>query len=330
MTLISLLTVQCHSFVPEGPPSSQNIEDFEIAWDHINTHYPLFEFKNIDWDAIYIEYRAKAESAVGDEIFIVLSDLVGELQDGHATVVTLGGLKVRPYTPPRRLRDRDKVDANILRTYFDRPLRVVANESIEFELITDSIGYVRISTFGNRLSGNQGEFANVVSYFKHTTGLIIDIRENDGGSGSVVNSITSHLISQTVSSGYQLKRNEVLEFASVDPHPGIRYEGRIVMLINGSSFSAAETFADKLRGLPNVTLLGDTTAGGGVGNNGDPFVQLPGGFGISINDCAILRKDSVFLEWNGVPPDVLVEQSKSSIQNGIDAQLEAAIRLLGD
>ena len=55
--------------------------------------------------------------------------------------------------------------------------------------------------------------------------------------------------------------------------------------------------------LQYVTLVGDTTAGGGVSSNGDPRHFLPSGKSISINYEAILKINGEPLEWNGVAPD---------------------------
>lgn len=42
------------------------------------------------------------------------------------------------------------------------------------------------------------------------------------------------------------------------------------------------------------------------------------------------RYDGLPFEWIGVPPDILVQQTKVDIENGIDKQLEYAIDLLNN
>lgn len=325
-----LLIIQCRDKGSDGDPVSFNLQDFEVAWNHIDTNYPLFEFKSIDWDEVYITYRTRVENSSDDDMITILSDLVGELKDGHAKLYAEDGTKIRPYTPPRRLRDEDKVDNDVIESYFINPPLFLANGSIMYQFLNDSIGYVRIPTFGNPVRGNEDAFETVITYFEEATGLVVDVRENDGGGGLTVNAMASHLISETIPSGYQLKLGEVLAFAHVDPHPTVRFNGSVAVLINGGTFSAGEVFAYKLRNLERITLVGDTTAGGGVGNNSDPFLELPSGKAISINDCAILRKDSVVLEWNGVPPDRYANHTLSAVANGKDLQLEDALELLSN
>ncbi len=118
------------------------------------------------------------------------------------------------------------------------------------------------------------------------------------------------------------------EAGTILPQGGQQYTGPIVILINGTSFSAAEVFVEIMRQLDYVTVVGDTTAGGGVSSNGDPRHFLPSGKSISINYEAILRIDGEPLEWNGVPPDIRVLQTKADVDMKRDRQLQSAIEML--
>jgi len=55
--LCLLLSVSCSDLIVEPNKSNENVEDFNVAWQTINEVYPYFEFKNIDWDAIYPVYK---------------------------------------------------------------------------------------------------------------------------------------------------------------------------------------------------------------------------------------------------------------------------------
>jgi len=133
------------------PGSAFKLEDFESAWSHIDSIYPLFDFKNIDWDSIHTVYRERIEQSSDNDFFTIVMDLVGELKDGHANVYTESGVKFRPYTPPRLLRDEEAFDPDVVRTYFAQPLLTTGNGTIYYEFVSDSIAYVYMSTFGNDL-----------------------------------------------------------------------------------------------------------------------------------------------------------------------------------
>ena len=85
------LFLSCSNILVPESEENMNIEDFEAAWTHIDKVYPLFDFKKIDWDSTHAIYRARAELTEGDEIYSLLYDLVGEIKDGHAKIITKGG-----------------------------------------------------------------------------------------------------------------------------------------------------------------------------------------------------------------------------------------------
>ena len=51
---ILLLFSECEDLFIESPDTNQNMEDFEAAWERVNTVYPYLELKKINWDSIYI------------------------------------------------------------------------------------------------------------------------------------------------------------------------------------------------------------------------------------------------------------------------------------
>ena len=102
-----LLFSSCKDVMVTSPDTNQNVEDFEAAWNRINSIYPYLEFKKINWDSIHIVYRLRAENAKGDGFYLVLRDLLAELKDGHVYYRTEGGGEVYPYYPPRHWKDRN-------------------------------------------------------------------------------------------------------------------------------------------------------------------------------------------------------------------------------
>ena len=76
--------------------------------------------------------------------------------------------------------------------------------------------------------------------------------------------------------------------------------------------------------LPHVTLVGDTTAGmGGITKD----FNLSSGKRMTTT-CKFNKFNGNLVQWNGVPPDILVKQTKEDIKKEIDRQLEYAIELL--
>lgn len=86
----TILLIGCEDMIVKQENSNLNIEDFNAAWQRVNTVYPYFELKNINWDSLYIVHKPRAEQAKGDEIYTVLIDLLAELKDVHVEVGTEG------------------------------------------------------------------------------------------------------------------------------------------------------------------------------------------------------------------------------------------------
>jgi C-terminal processing protease CtpA/Prc len=112
------------------------------------------------------------------------------------------------------------------------------------------------------------------------------------------------------------------------PAGPFQYTNPVVVLINGSTFSAGEFTTEILKQLPHVTAVGDTTGGGSVGGGDASLYFLPSGKSIEIGFIDIRRYDGLPWEWLGVPPDIRVVQTEADILAGRDKQLEYAIDML--
>lgn len=315
----------CTDFMVTEPNVSTNLADFEAAWQAVNAVYPYFGFKHINWDSIHAVYLPKAEHAQGDEIVEVLFDMLGELRDGHVRLATQGGSSVTPYHPPREDRDRNTYSPLTVRKYFDRELRLAGNERIEFEILPGNIGYVYVATLRKEEPVLAG-FDEALAYLKDTKGLIVDVRHNGGGTDNNSEGIVGRLIISSIDGlPYPLPDGSMHRGYSMVPRGPFPYTKPVVMLINGVCFSACEDFAEMMKHVPSVTAVGDTTAGGSGAP--EPFT-LPSGRTVYVSTKFIPRYDGQPIEWNGVPPDILVINTDAEIRAGKDTQLERAMELL--
>ena len=123
----------------------------------------------------------------------------------------------------------------------------------------------------------------------------------------------------------------------VEPWPPIEldeahytYARPVVVLINGASLSGGELFPEVMKQLPNVTVVGDTTAGAGCNDRADypGDRRLPSGKPIHTPTWCICRYDGVPWELVGIAPDVRIDQTEEHIRQGRDLQLESAVELL--
>jgi C-terminal processing protease CtpA/Prc len=264
-----------------------------------------------------------ADGAKGDKISQVLFEMLAELKDGHVDVKTQKGQEVRTYTPPRTERDRFTFDPLLVHKYFAEELKLAGENRMEYGILPDGIGYIRISAFdrGPWIS----EFANVLAFLRDTKGLILDVRDNGGGSTNMSDIIVSRFLTSPLPYFPMYRGGKQLPVLSLPPSGPFTYLNPVVVLINGVSFSTTECFAEMMKQVQNVTVVGDTTGGGG----GAPeYYPLPSGRQIRVSTKNICRYDGEPQEWNGVPPDIVVMQTRSDVKNGHDLQLERAIALL--
>jgi hypothetical protein len=322
--LIISVSLSCKDLIVTEPESNLNVEDFEAAWNRINDVYPYLDFKNINWDSIHTVYRPLAENAKGDEFYFVLRDLLAELKDGHVRYLTKGGGEVYPYYPQRHFKDRHTYNPFVVRKYFDKELQISKNGTVEYEIIPDNIGYAFLSDLHHNYLVK--DFPGVFDYLKYTKGLILDIRQKRGGLFDNIEAVVSCFMTEPMlrPDSYWLGNKETISLIAAAGL--LAYTKPVVVLINGSTFSAGELCTEILKQLPNVTAVGDTTGGGSCGGNFVFF--LPSGKSIYVGALDQRRYDGLPWEWLGIPPDIRVEQTEVDILAERDKQLEFAIEML--
>ena len=105
------------------------------------------------------------------------------------------------------------------------------------------------------------------------------------------------------------------------------YRGKVFLLIDTRTFSAAESFAIDLWESGEATLVGCPT-GGDTGSRPETF-QSPAGISFRVATSSPRLSPSGFpLEGRGVPPHYKVAQTVKDFMNGIDTQLEFALGLI--
>jgi hypothetical protein len=327
-----VVTEACNTLLVSAPDSDTDVADFEAAWSWVDSVYPVFDEKAIAWDSVHAVYRPLAEAAEGAEILQVLSDLLAVPRDGHLYLTTPGGGPLYPYISTRLIRDRHTFSALLVPEYLDERLKRVGGGAVEYGTIGGDVGYIRIASFDP--SAVADHFGEVVEALRSTDGLILDVRNNNGGDHENVAAVVSQFITSTLVwvEAVEVDGVPFEPWEPIQPAAGHdAYANRVVVLINGASHSAAEILAETMRQLPMATLVGDTTAGAGCNDRdvsqGDR--TLPSGIRIHIPTGCVLRYDGLPIEWNGVPPDFRVPQSEADIASGHDPQLEHAVTIAG-
>src|SRR5205823_12313742 len=117
-------------------------------------------------------------------------------------------------------------------------------------------------------------------------------------------------------------RSMVLVTEGLGPQP---FHGRIVLLINEHTHSAAEMVASFPKQNRLATLVGTRTAGEVLG--GANF-KLPGGYVLRMPVAGWYTWQGECIEGTGVEPDMIVENSPESLATGVDTQLQKALAVV--
>lgn len=167
---------------------------------------------------------------------------------------------------------------------------------------------------------------------KDVSGLIIDVRNNDGGHDFVSLAIANRFTDAQVHAYSKQARDgngrTPLQDVYLEPYEGSKYTGPIVLLTSASTVSAAEVFALSMSQLPHVTLVGETSHGA----FSDVLEwRLPNGFNIGLSNEFYLSPQGEWFEGTGVPVDVTAPffTPEQRIEE-IDLGLEIAIAIFND
>jgi len=319
----SLLIIGC------GNNTEKNIKSFDSAWKRIEAVYPFLEYKEINWDSVYIVYKPLVKSANRKEFRIIIDNMLGELKDVHVYHRGITGDIRFPYKSPRQIRDKNTVSKVVIKKYFDKHLK--SSKGVLYGVSPDNIGYIYFNSFKNLALIE--EFPEIFKSFKSTKGLIIDIRSPRGGDYNVFMPFVNYLITTPMEKPELFILERIAQAPFQPSESEYVYTKPVIVLINGMTISAGESTAEILKQLPQVTIVGDTTSGGGgCSSDHDPMAvgefRLLNNLIISVPTGYFLRYDGSHFEWNGVSPDIRVEQNESDLENGIDKQLEYAINNL--
>ena len=165
-------------------------------------------------------------------------------------------------------------------------------------LMDNGVGYLRIDFF---TSGTAVEFRNVVNSLTNqgATSLIFDLRDNSGENLNAALVATDYCVPSGLIAQSQDKGGNVTDLRMSDEN---EITLPMVCLVNGSTASGAELFANALRKMAGATIVGSTTAGKGVLLS-DPQ-SLSDGSAVVITVGILLDNEGKNWNGTGLTPDV--------------------------
>ncbi|MDE6200210.1 MAG: S41 family peptidase [Muribaculaceae bacterium] len=322
-----LLAASCHE-IPQYADNPRG--NFEALWRTIDEHYCFFREKNIDWNDVYSRYSPMiSDKMTAEELFDVCASMLDELRDGHVNLSS--SFNTSYYRKwwsdyPQNFNNRI-----IEEHYFNFNYRQTG--SVIYGILHENIGYMRIPSLAYSIG--EGNLDNILYYLRTCDGLIIDLRDNGGGSMTAVETIVARFITSRTLAGYISHKNGPAHDDFSEPYPyyyNPAQQGRIMwgkpvaVLTNRSTFSAANNLVSIMKLLPDVKIVGATTGGG----SGMPFSsELPNGWGIRFSSAPVLDPLGQTTEFGIEPTEgCAVNLDPQAALQGRDTILDFAINLL--
>lgn len=324
--IVLLITTSCERIFMDSNPQSTPTGIFEQVWTFADQNYSFFEYKGIDWDKVKAEYHAKISDDMNEEaLFDTLANMLFLLRDGHVNLNS-------DFNRSRNWHWYLDYPANydfalIERNYYKHKEQYVGSFILmDFE----DVGYIHYKSFSYFVS--QSDMDYVKEKFMNRKGMIIDLRNNGGGSLSNVYTIAENFIDEETTVAYEQYKNGPghddfgeKEYFTLSPvEDSEPYTKPVVILTNRLCYSATNFIVTLMRELPNVTIIGDRTGGGG----GVPtFTELSNGWVLRVSSSRLFTLGGFNVE-NGIDPDIKIEQTDDATANKKDALIEAALEYL--
>ncbi|MFH2048285.1 MAG: S41 family peptidase [bacterium] len=188
------------------------------------------------------------------------------------------------------------------------------------ERLTGNVGYLKFDGFSGYSEAGDIAIA-ALNFLANTDALIIDLRENGGGSPSMIQLISSYFFNEPVhlNSFYLRPEDTIKQFWTQNHVVGKRMSNiPIYVLISNYTFSAAEEFTYNLKNMERATIVGETTGGGAhpvdyfYVNNLNLGLKIP--TGRAINPITGTNWEGV-----GITPDIEVPADQALEAAHLDA-----------
>jgi hypothetical protein len=240
------------------------IDVFNTFWTTLNERYIYFAEKNVNWDSIYNRYSPRITSETTDEELTgIFQEIINALKDGHVGIIKSYQQSIT-YEKTSAINIFHPLMPDNLKYGFNSQPSYNYNCLI-YQHQKKKYIYVYYSSFEAELSLEQ-----YLPYLQYQDGIIIDIRNNGGGSALYCANLAALFYSGKRSLFYEMTKNNKGHDDFNSPK-AVTYVGKgavssstpIIILTSRNTYSAANFFTFMMADLPNCIIIGEQTGGGG-------------------------------------------------------------------
>jgi len=329
ISLVGLL-ISCEDTLFEEVPANTAEENFEHLWNTFNDKYAVFEQRNVNWQQAYDQFRPRVTETTSEvQLYTIITDMLSLLDDAHVSLMAHN----RPFWKGKQeFREANKLDLfsyPVIRDqYIDGNPRVYDNK-YAYGTINQNTGYLWVASLAD---GEPAFIDEFISLIANTQGAIIDLRHCDGGDFTNGKIIASRFTSERALAFSGSPKtgpgaNDFAEFVDyyLEPAGPAQYTKPIVVLIDGYTVSAAENLALYFKTMPNVTFIGENSAGA-MGERLEK--EMPNGWVYSITGQLMVAADGNTYEGPGIPANIAIQNTLTDLEAGRDLVLDLAIQSL--
>ena len=296
----SMLDSSSGSYCGIGAVFSQNMLTGVVTVSRVYEGFPSYEAGILPEDILY---KVEGEDITGQDLTNIVTKIKGE--EGTEVTVTM-------------LRGEEELDFTMTR-------RVIEVPTVEHEMLADNVGYIMISEFDG-VTDEQFHEALTDLQSKGMECLIIDLRNNGGGSVESVSNIADELLPKGPIVFTEYKDGERIERSS----DASCVDLPMAVLMNDNSASASEILAGALQDYDAAEIVGIQSYGKGIVQS---VIDLQDGTALKLTTAKYYTPNGNNIHGIGITPDVeidLPEELKTLVEIPYeeDVQLQKAIEVL--
>jgi hypothetical protein len=314
--------------LPAEPPvgGKEAEKAFDEVWEAFDREYANFVLlPKLKWDKVGADSRKQLDAVqTRFDLAAVLSDMLASLEDLHVWV-QCGEAGLPGYSRPLPQNGSWRGSLAMIGT----EVRDTEHDLL-WSRTKDGIGYLNVHQLGDEALPQV--FDDALDELADTWALVIDLRFNGGGDENLAQALAGRFVDQErVYSKHQYRigpghdqLGEVQE-RKVAPRGPWRYESPVIALWGQRTMSSAESFALMLAQCPQVTTLGDRTAG----SSANPRrLELDCGITVNLPRWHDMDPAGNPVEHAGIQPEVKLDFPPEKFGQSSDPVLEAALARL--
>jgi carboxyl-terminal processing protease len=264
------------------------------------------------WKLEYMINRLAPQEALR----LILQSPAGEPRELHVRTKVSEGMAVTDLTSPNVWFDLERKAQNIARFYRQR-FQKIGEDAILWKMPSFDVTESEIDSAMGKVRGHKA--------------LVLDLRSNPGGSETSLLRLLGYFFEKDTKIADMTRRKEIKPLVAKSQR-GRTFSGKVVVLVDSRSASAAEVFARIMQVEKRGIVLGDHTLGFVMRSrhytytDGIDRVVI---YGASITDADVLMTDGKSLEGIGVTPDEIARPTATDLAAGRDPVLARAAEKLG-